>query len=234
MKTINFIQFSGISLNLCEYLDREWHCFKKIPAFRSENDIHFWTFTTSGHEQQLSLELAVNLSIEDSSLIVSLFAPFWMINRTSQQLIYRIDDETVIYHASNVLSPVLLSFNTKSFFFKKKLSLAIGDSRFSDRFSIDVAGNKGNIIAKSKNGKFSYYVSVEIQLSRIGWSKIVTITPFYSIINVSTKTIEVSEDNEEWVSINGLTNQAFWPKRAKDQIIYMRLTADSVSSKVNH
>jgi hypothetical protein len=107
VKTINFIQFSGISLNLCEYLDREWHCFKKIPAFRSENDIHFWTFTTSGHEQKLSLKLAVNLSIEDSSLIVSLFAPFWMINRTSQQLIYRIDNETVIYHASNVLSPVL-------------------------------------------------------------------------------------------------------------------------------
>jgi hypothetical protein len=157
-----------------------------------------------------------------------------MINRTSQQLTYRIDDEIVVYHASNVLSPVLLSFNPKSFFSKKKLSLAIGDSRFSDGFSIDVAGNKGNIIAKSKNGKFSYYLSVEIRLSRIGWSKIVTITPFYSIINVSTKTIEVSEDNDEWVSVNSLTNEAFWPKKAKNQIIYMGLTADSVSSKVNH
>jgi len=224
---------TGISLNICNYLDREWHCFKKIPSSGSENEFQFWTFKSNGHEQQLSLELAVNLSIEDSSLIVSLFAPFWMINRTSQQLIYRIDNETFIYHASTVLSPVLLSFNQKSLFSKKKLSLSIGDSRFSDGFSIDVVGSKGNIIAKSKNGKFNYFVSVEIELSRIGLSKIVTITSFYSIINISTRTIEVSEDNEEWVSVKSLANEAFWPKKAKDQVIYFRFNLDSVSSKVN-
>ena len=155
-------------MNICKYLDREWSCFKKIPSTGSVNEVYFWTFTSTGHEQQLSIELAVNLSIEDSSLIITLFAPFWMINRTSEQLIYRIDDQNVIYHAPTVLSPVLLSFNPQSFFCKKKLSLSIGDSRFSDRFSIDVIGSKGNIIAKSKNGKFHYYVSIEIQMSRIG------------------------------------------------------------------
>lgn len=224
---------TGISLNICNYLDREWHCFNRIPSPGYDNEVQFWTFKSNEHEQQLSLKLAVNLSIEDSSLIVSLFAPFWMINRTFQQLIYRIDNDTVIYHASTVLSPVLLSYNPKSFFCKKKLSLSIGDSRFSDGFSIDVVGSKGNIIAKSKNGKFNYYASIEIELSRIGLSKIVTITPFYSIINISTRNIEVSEDNDEWVSVKSLENQPFWPKRAKDQIIYFRFNSDSVSSKVN-
>ena len=173
------------------------------------------------------------MSIETHSLIVSLFAPFWMINRTSQQLVYRIDDDTVLYHAPTVMTPVLLSFKPKSFFCKKKLCLSIGDSKFSDGFSIDVVGSKGNIIAKSKNGKYNYYVSVDIQLSRIGLSKIVTISPFYSIVNISKNTLEISEDNDEWFRAESMNNTAFWPKQSKDQSLYLRLNSDSVSSKVS-
>ncbi|CAG2170405.1 unnamed protein product, partial [Oppiella nova] len=222
---------TGIQLTLNDYLERDWSCFKVIPGYGPESDIHLWKFVTTGHERPLSLDLAVKLSVENSSLIVSLYAPFWMINRTSQQLVYRIDDETVLYHAQTVITPVLLSFKPKSFFCKKKLCLSIGDSRFSDGFSIDVVGSKGNIIAKSKNGKFNYYVSVDIQLSRIGLSKIVTITPFYSIINVSSSALEVSEDNDEWFPIGSLSNNAFWPKRTKHQQIFLSLDSKSSSSQ---
>lgn len=225
---------TGLSLDLCNYLERDWHCFKKLPSFGQDKDIHLWKFSTASHERSQTLDLAVQLSIENSSLVVSLFAPFWMVNRTSQQLVYHIDDETVLHHAPTVMEPVLLSFKPKSFFCKKKLSLSIGDSRFSDGFSIDVVGSKGNIIAKSKNGKCHYYVSVDIQLSRIGLSKIVTITPFYQIINVSKKSLEISEDNDEWFCVNSLSNFAFWPKQSKNQNIFFRLHSDSLSSKVLH
>ena len=222
-----------ISLTLCDYLERDWHCYRKIPSHGDDNDIHLWEFESSSHERALTLDLAVKLSVENSSLIVSLFAPFWMINRTAQQLVYKIDEKTVLYHAPTVMTPVLLSFKPNSFFCKKKLSLSVGDSRFSDGFSIDVVGSKGNVIAKSKNGKYFYYVSVDIQLSRIGLSKIVTITPFYSIINVSKKSIEISEDNDEWFSVETMSTKAFWPKQSKDQNIYFRFDSESLSSKVS-
>ena len=223
---------TGLSLDLCNYLERDWHCFKKIPSYGQDNDVHLWKFSTASNDRSQTLDLAVKLSIESSTLMVSLFAPFWMINRTSQQLIYRIDDDTVLHHAPTVMEPVLLSFKPKSFFCKKKLSLSIGDSRFSDGFSIDVVGSKGNIIAKSKDGKHQYYVSVDIQLSRIGLSKIVTITPFYQIVNVSKKAIEISEDNDEWFRVESLNSFAFWPKQSKNQNIFFRFNADSLSSKV--
>ncbi|XP_054161337.1 intermembrane lipid transfer protein Vps13-like [Oppia nitens] len=222
---------TGLSLTLVNYLEKDWYCFKTIPSYGPESDVYLWKFTASDNHKSQSIDLAVKLSIENSTIVLSLYSPFWMINRTSQQLVYRVDDETVIFHQPTVLTPVLLCFKPKNLFCKKKLCLSIGDSRFSDGFSVDVAGSKGNIIAKSKNGKYNYYVSIDVQLSRIGLSKIVTITPFYSIVNVSSKSIEISEDNDEFQSINSFTTNAFWPKRSTNQSIFLRFDSKSNSSK---
>ena len=146
---------TGIELRLCDYLERDWFCHQVFPSFGEEKEFFIWSFTPSSVNQNNRhvVDLAVTLTLEGSSLVVTIYSPFWMINKTSQELTYKVDDDRQIVHPSVFNSPVLLCFKPKKFFSKKKLSLAINDSCLSDDFSIDVVGSNGNIITKSKNGK---------------------------------------------------------------------------------
>ena len=223
---------TGLFVTLCNYLNYDWICHKKLSAFGEDNEVFTWTFTAVGCVERRTTDLAVSLTIEQSSVIVSIFSPFWMLNKTSQDLVYKLDDEHQISHCDDAKErTILLCFKPKTFFSKKKLSVSIGGSQFSDGFSIDVVGSRGNIICKSKNGRFNYYASVEIQLSRINLTKIVIIKSFYNVINSSLRNIEVSEDNDEWLKINSLTKNSFWPKLSSNPILRIRKEGSLIGSK---
>lgn len=56
----------------------------------------------------------------------------------------------ILHHPTTFEDPVLFSFKEKSFFSKKKACVRVGDGEWSDKFSIDVAGNSGSILCSYK------------------------------------------------------------------------------------
>ncbi|KAK7014809.1 hypothetical protein SK128_024380 [Halocaridina rubra] len=54
----------------------------------------------------------------------------------------------IVVHEEDSNEPVLFSFKSKSFFGKKKATVRVNDSDWSERFSLDVVGSSGSITCK--------------------------------------------------------------------------------------
>lgn len=214
-----------IVLKIPEYLDQEWICENRIPHSKWHNkdgESVTWTFTS---RKGKTLDLAINFNVkEEGCRVASLFAPFWMINKTGKKLIYKMGD-SLIEHPPSIDVPILLCFRGKTSSSKKKLSLAIDKSEFSDAFSIDAAGNRGNIIVRG--GGHNYCASVETELSEFRLTNIVKFSPFYSVINKSSMDIEVSEDNKSWISVGSKSSRSLWPDTQGLCQIFFRLPSNT-------
>jgi len=57
----------------------------------------------------------------------------------------------MLQHSPNSTEPLMWSFKKKIFFANKKAYVKIDSGLWSDKFSLDVAGNSGSIMSKSNN-----------------------------------------------------------------------------------
>lgn len=225
-----------ITYKVLNYLGRDWQCTILLPETGRENESQYFTFTSTegGH----SLCLGVNFFVENNSLSLSLFAPFWMVNQTNENITYRIDDEHVFEHPkSRAMAPFLLAFDPSKVKEKDKLSLAIDKSTFTKFFPLNVVPYSGSFLAKSPSGSSStkhiLFVNVHVELARIGLSKIITISSFYNVFNISRIRVEYSEDGLEWERIGSESSKAFFPKKASGQTLCFRFLGSIVQSNVS-
>ena len=56
---------------------------------------------------------------------------------------------SLIYHPESFADPILFSFKPSSFFSKKKASVRVEDSEWSDKFSLDTVGSGGTVTCAS-------------------------------------------------------------------------------------
>ncbi|RWS14430.1 vacuolar protein sorting-associated protein 13C-like isoform X4 [Dinothrombium tinctorium] len=222
-----------LQIKIENYLNKNWHILKNLPSkWKAEDQVEVWTYSAVNENRPSTMDLAINYSTTDESgiRVASIFSPFWMINKTNLPVSYKVGDN-VIYHEKNLDIPVLVCFKPKTLFSKKKLALAIADTKWSDSFSIDAVGNKGTVVAKSKGkSKMSYCASIDIALSSFSLTKIVTVSPFYSVQNKTALDLQVSEDNDEWVTVNAKSTKELWPKATRDSKLYFKLLNEAVSS----
>ncbi|XP_067143145.1 intermembrane lipid transfer protein Vps13 isoform X2 [Centruroides vittatus] len=219
-----------IEIKISNYLDHEWICSKKLET--SSNELSVWTFEASVNtDKKLVLDLGMRIVKNKGSLEFSLYCPFWMVNKTGLNLKYRkskkleksdssgspkTDETNILQHSPEMDFPLLFSFKAKNFFAKKKASLKANESEWSDKFSLDVIGSQGTVLAKCKDGQ-TYGICVQIKLSNAGLTKIIIFTPFYLILNKSQTDIEIREnvDDALWLLIPSNECKPFWPKDAK-------------------
>lgn len=91
---------------------------------------------------------------------------------------------------------------------------------------------QGSLMPLARSKRYSYYVNVKVELTRIGLSKIVSISSFYSIINLSKSgDIEYSENNEDWFLIEGQRSKSFFPTRSDNQTMCFRFAGTELASK---
>ena len=168
---------------------------------------------TKSNYTVIYLSVSITKSKQDKSVTVSIFAPFWLINKSGQQIAWHTSDLTIRQRPTTDF-PLLFAFKP-GHFSKKKLSLSIGTSTNSDSFSIDAVGNMGNVICKEKNGngdKLVYAASIDISLSSFQLTKIVTVKPFYSIVNRTALDVEISEDLNTWIPLLAHSQKSLWPQ----------------------
>ncbi|KAG8191289.1 hypothetical protein JTE90_003297 [Oedothorax gibbosus] len=235
------LEKTGIEIRINNYMDRDWACYKVLK--KNMDEISVWVFESTG-EKPLHLELGMHMQITKGSYVMQLYSPFCMVNKTGMLLTYRGEDENIIKHPAAV-NPVMFSFKARAFFAKKKASLKIGDSEWSNKFSLDAVGSSGTVMTHTKDGR-TYGIGVQIKLSQAGLTKIVIFTPFYLLINNSDKEIEVLEVNgdKEWLKIqckeevpSGSTSETstnctrFWPKDTSKAEMVARYTGSKEQTK---
>lgn len=228
-----------INITIVNYLEHNWIGEILLPETGFKNVTQYYAFKKADPEKANKWEsticLAINYHLENDSISLSLFAPFWMINQTEENVTYRLDSKQHYRHPARLKSmPYLLAFDPATVG-KNRLSLAISQSKYSEYFPLDVVSYSGGFLLPPANSaKGTFYVNVHIEMAGISLSKIVTISPFYSMYNISKKKVEYSEDGDIWSEIEGQSSKAFIPARDKsgEKKLCFRIAGAAECSKV--
>ncbi|XP_078330281.1 intermembrane lipid transfer protein VPS13A-like isoform X6 [Crassostrea virginica] len=225
---------SHIEVRIPAYQDLDWHGTQLLSTEFPE--LSMWTFTASFKgPQSISLILGLHCKENEGCLDMSIYSPYWMINKTGKTLYYKGNDsDEVLEHSPDKQEIAFFSFKPKTSLIggKKKepksqkdnekvkvkewrqvgkASLRISDADWSDKFSLDTVGSSGTVQCQTKAR--SYEVGVKIRLSSSGLTKICTFTPLYMLLNTSETMLLCSETSkqEEWIQIPPKSCLPFWP-----------------------
>lgn len=176
------------------------------------------------------LSIAAHLAT-DKSLELFLYAPYWVINKTGLPLQIRGSSSDVIYDCSASSEELLL------FRFKKrkhkKAKIRVYNSSWSSSFCLDTVGNDGVVVCKDKERNKKYRFFLRIQMSRLNLSKIISITPFFLVVNNTKHYFRFMEENEAadlWFDIGPQQCLPFWPDTDKMKM-YLRHKDSTVTSQ---
>ncbi|XP_047359322.1 vacuolar protein sorting-associated protein 13 isoform X3 [Vespa velutina] len=214
--TIDYTK-SNIVIKLPNYLEKNWSCKGEIIANPPEFSV--WSFESFDSAQKVVMDLGMHTSYKHGSIIMALYCPFWMLNKTGLMLSYRSGEDhlNILYHPEHFKGPILFSFRSKVFFGKKKAMVKVEDGEWSEKFSIDVAGSEG-VVACKYNGMI-YQIGVHNQLTYNSLTKQITFTPYYVLINNSDFIIECQEGDrpaDPLIVVSPGECSAFWPRSEQE------------------
>ncbi|XP_078056331.1 intermembrane lipid transfer protein VPS13C isoform X2 [Mustelus asterias] len=220
-----------MELVLMKYQGRNWSGHIKIDDGLLEM---FPVCFTADSKDRMSIDLLVHVRKISGRLVLSIFSPYWIINKTSRVLQYRAED-IHLKHPADFRDVVLFSFKRKNIFSKNKIQLCISTSSWSNGFSLDTVGSYGCVKCPAKN--MEYLIGVTIKMSSFNMTKIVTLTPFYMLINKSSFELEVGEDqpsgqldNGKWIYISAAECLPFWPETSSNKL-HVRVVGSELPSK---
>ncbi|NXX88954.1 VP13C protein, partial [Centropus bengalensis] len=217
-----------MELVLMKYQGKDWNGHFKINDGMPE----FFSVCCASHSAEV--DIYIHTRRIGSRVVLSVFSPYWIINKTSRVLQYRAEDIHV-KHPADYRDIVLFSFKKKNIFSKNKIQLCVSTSSWSSGFSLDTVGSYGCVRCSANN--MDYLVGVSIKMSSFNLTRIVTFTPFYTIANKSSLELEVGEigpdgsfPTNKWNYISSSECVPFWPESSSGELC-VRVVGYEGSSK---
>ncbi|XP_068131864.1 intermembrane lipid transfer protein VPS13C isoform X2 [Hyperolius riggenbachi] len=219
-----------MELTLIKYQGRNWNGHFRVH----ENVPEFFSLCfTANTAEVMTVDLSVHVKRVGNLMILSVFSPYWIINKTSRVLQYRAEDIHV-KHPSDFRDVILFSFKKKNIFSKNKIQLCISTSSWSSGFSLDTVGSYGCV--KCPAGKVEYLVGVNIKMSSFNLTRIITMTPFYTLVNNCMFELEVGEVEADgslpdfkWHYIGSSECVPFWPDNVSGKMCVRVVGCEGVS-----
>ena len=230
---IKLTKNSEIRLDFLDYNNKAWFCLKSNFRWPEEDCTEIWEFLKTSTSETLLIAINFMNSDENGLRLLTVFAPYWMINNTDLSLKYSLGDDLNVRHEPNRSQVCLLSFKSTQLAEKKKIRLALDESKFSEQFSIDKIGNKDKIEIEMNDNSLCFF-TIETCSSRFSLTKIIKISAFYKIVSKINFNIELSEDRDRWLKLNSKSSLPFFPKitNLNDQLyLYLRLPGEKEYSK---
>ncbi|XP_074513317.1 intermembrane lipid transfer protein VPS13C isoform X9 [Sebastes fasciatus] len=216
-----------MSLVLMRYQGRDWHGHVRVQQEMPE---FLAMCLTCDSDASMTVDVGVHVTKTPGRLLLSLFSPYWIINKTSRVLQYRAEDVSV-KHPADFRDIVLFSFRKKNLFSKSKLQLCVSTSSWSDGFSLDTVGSYGCVRCPANN--MDFLVGVSIQMSSFNLTRIVTMSPFYTLVNKSSYELEVGEvtghDSTRWHYISSTECLPLWPENGSGKLCVRVVGSESTS-----
>uniref|UniRef100_T1J6X9 Large ribosomal subunit protein uL13 n=1 Tax=Strigamia maritima TaxID=126957 RepID=T1J6X9_STRMM len=208
--TVDLNKVQTVKLEMLNYLGIPWQGnFELSMDMDSHKPIVMSAeFDTGGGNKQLG----VNFHIEpDRCLDVYMYAPYWIINKTGLPLQLRGSHSDVVYETQVTEEPVLFRFKRHR---RKKAKVRVYNSHWSSSFSLDTVGSNGVVICKDKERDKKYQMLLSITLSNLQLTKIITVMPYFMVINKTDKHLRFMEVNEKadlWLDLVPMQCVSFWP-----------------------
>ncbi|XP_078070643.1 intermembrane lipid transfer protein VPS13A isoform X2 [Mustelus asterias] len=219
---------SKLTLTIIDYLEHNWAGEYEIKSNQTEIELIKFKSYFDGEESEMDIAILTTYNV--GHVMLELYSPYWMMNKTGRMLQYKADD-VHRKHPLDYKKPLLFSFGSKCFFEKNKVQLRITDSQLSDSFSLDTVGSYGSV--KCKGPKKEYQVGVRIDNSSFNLTRIVTFTPFHMLINRTKHRIEIAEECEsKWLGIDPDQCIPFWPARDSETIVVRIVGCGAAPQKV--
>ncbi|XP_051920113.1 intermembrane lipid transfer protein VPS13C isoform X3 [Hippocampus zosterae] len=217
-----------LSLVLLRYQGRDWHGHLRVDRNMPEFLV---VCLTCDSDAAATLDLSVHAAPAPGRLLLSLFSPFWIINKTRRVLQYRAED-VGLKHPADLRDIVLFSFRRKNILGKNKLQLCVSTSSWSDGFSLDTVGSCGCVRCPGKN-KSDFLVGVSIRMSSFALTKMVTMSPFYTLVNKSSYELEVGEPvgaaATKWHYVPSAECLPLWPESTSGKLCVRAVGSERAS-----
>lgn len=207
-------------LQIPDYKGVSWKC--NVTINKHSPTLSAWTFISQDSPVE-TLTLGIHRETISDEVLLHVYSPFWMINRTGLDLLYKGEgrDNVVINHPRTIDGPVMFSFPGKAFFSNKAANVKVHDSKirnvtsstdWSEKFSLETAGSCGSVTCKSPLQSFQ--IGVEIQLSTWGLTRYVIFTPRFYLSNQCPFTIYAieMENLDDEIEVPSGKCIPFWPK----------------------
>ncbi|XP_075432218.1 intermembrane lipid transfer protein VPS13C isoform X2 [Ascaphus truei] len=208
-----------MELVLIKYQGRNWNGHFRVHEGLPE---FFPVCFTADSSDLMTVDLSLHVRRVGNRMVLSVFSPYWIINKTSRVLQYRAEDIHV-KHPADYRDVILFAFKRKNIFSNNKIQLCISTSLWSPGFSMDTVGSYGCV--KCPAGKMEYLVGVNITMSSFNLSRIVTLTPFYTLVNKCELELEVGEiaadgsmPTKKWHYISSSECVPFWPENMSGKL----------------
>ncbi|KAG7264760.1 hypothetical protein CRUP_015201 [Coryphaenoides rupestris] len=219
-----------MELVLIKYQGRDWHGHLRIDQGMPEFLSLCFTCDT---DPKLTVDVTLHVAQLQGPLLLTIFSPYWIINKTSRVLQYRAEEECV-KHPADYRDVILFSFRKKNLFSKNKIQLSVSTSSLSEGFSLDTVGSYGCVRCPANT--LDYLVGVSIQMSSFNLTRIVTMSPFYTLINKSSYELEVGEvsaiqrsADQKWHYISASECLPLWPDRGTVKLCVRAVGSESNS-----
>ncbi|XP_042079774.1 vacuolar protein sorting-associated protein 13C isoform X6 [Haplochromis burtoni] len=215
-----------VSLVLMRYQGRDWH-----GHIRIEKEMPEFLVICLTCDSDINMTVDINVHATRTAsrrLLLSLFSPYWIINKTSRVLQYKAEDISV-KHPADYRDIILFSFKKKNMFSKCKLQLCVSTSSWSDGFSLDTVGSYGCVRCPANH--MDFLVGVSIQMSSFKLTRIVTMSPFYTLVNKSSYELEVGEVSSQtkWHYISSTECLPLWPENGSGKLCVRVVGSESTS-----
>ncbi|XP_052841610.1 intermembrane lipid transfer protein Vps13 [Drosophila gunungcola] len=215
---------SFLVVRLVQYLEKDWSCATEIWDY--SDDVVTWTFSSYDSEMKVDMDLYVKTENRHGSMMLTIYSPFWMINKTGMMLTYKTETTSVevLYHPPEYSGPILFTFRDKFFFDKKKASIRVDNGQWSEKIPLDVAGSIGEVICYSNNQK--YPIGVHNHLTQNSLTKQITFIPFYIVCNKCRFSIELQEQSrpaDPWLHLEPNQFEPLWPRNDSKNNMVVRV-----------
>nr|XP_020640413.1 vacuolar protein sorting-associated protein 13C isoform X1 [Pogona vitticeps] len=219
-----------MELVLMKYQGKDWNGHFRVSDTLPE---FFPVRFASDSADVTTVDLYIHVRRVGGRMVLSVYSPYWIINKTSRVLQYRAEDVHV-KHPAEYRDIILFSFKKKNIFSKNKIQLSVSTSTWSNSFSLDTVGSYGCV--KCPASFMDFLVGVSIKMSSFNLTRIVTLMPFYTIANRSSLELEVGEvgadgslPTNKWSYFSSLECLPFWPENLSGKLCLKVVGCDRVS-----
>ncbi|CAH1274208.1 VPS13A [Branchiostoma lanceolatum] len=166
--------------------------------------------TTSLKGEKKQMALGVHTTV-GGSRDVFLYAPYWLVNKTALPVEFRGAGSSTVYKGNTTNDPALFSFHRHR---RKKAKMRMFRSKWSSAIPLDTVGHAGVVTCRDKDSGKVYQVWLEIQLSKLKLTKMVTLLPFFMVVNKTAAEVTFTEEGQEdeyWTVIQPEEVLPLWP-----------------------
>lgn len=121
-----------LSLVLMKYQGHDWHGHIRIEQELPE---FFNVCLTCDKDTNMTVDVCIHVMRTTSCLTLSLFSPYWIINKTSRVLQYRAENISM-KHPADCRDIILFSFRKKNLFSKSKVRSIPGELQTKSKLNI--------------------------------------------------------------------------------------------------